>query len=134
MMKLTRQHHLEARLLWQAVTDNGVPNAGRVRLAVQTIRQRVGRNAEAILRCFSRRFDVYLRATRINVVSADPLSPGEQAQLVALGSKAGSLETSVNFTVDPSVIGGLRVERGYQVTDKTIARQLDQLKNLLQNK
>jgi F0F1-type ATP synthase delta subunit len=30
--------------------------------------------------------------------------------------------------VDPAVIGGLRVEKGYHVTDLTITRQLEILK------
>ena len=37
-------------------------------------------------------------------------------------------------TVDPAVIGGLKIERGYQVTDMTIARQLENLKTLLQKR
>jgi F0F1-type ATP synthase delta subunit len=43
-------------------------------------------------------------------------------------------QAGISFSVDPSVIGGLRVEKGYQVTDLTVARQLEILKDgLLKN-
>lgn len=133
-MKLTRQHRRNARLLWQAVSVNGIPDEGRVREAVRTIRQNEGRDAEAVLRCFQQRLDVYIRANRVGVVSAVSLSSQQQEQLSRLFSNAGTAGAGVSYSIDPSVIGGLRVERGYQVTDMTIARQLEVLKDrLLQN-
>ncbi len=130
-MRITRQHRRNARLLWQAVVVNGAPDAGRVREAVRTIRQSEGRNAEAVLWCFSQRLEVYIRANRISVVSAGPLSAPQQERLSHLFSPVEAAKSGVNFSVDPTLIGGLRVERGYQVTDMTIARQLEVLKDRL---
>jgi F0F1-type ATP synthase delta subunit len=130
-MKLTRQHRLNARLLWQTVLVNGIPDTNRIREVVCTVRQREGREAEAVLNCFAQRLKAYIRANRIEVVSSDPLSSAEQEQLSGRfrGTEAG--KAGITFSVDPAVIGGLRVEQGYQVTDRTIARQLEILHDKL---
>lgn len=133
-MKLTRQHRRNARLLWQAVSVNGVPDANRIREAVRTVRQYEGREAEAVLRCFVQRLEIYIRANRVGVVSADRLSARQQEQLSGLFRGTEAAKAGINFSVDPAVIGGLRVEKGYQVTDMTIARQLEILQDKLLGK
>lgn len=131
MIKSTRQHRREARLLWQSVTVDGLPDAERIREAVQTLPLRIGRDAEAVLRCFAERLAVYVRFTQINIVSADPLSLIQQQQLAQLMSTATALNPEIRFSVDASVLGGLRLEQGYMVTDRTIARQLNVVQTLL---
>ncbi len=130
-MKLTRQHRRNARLLWQAVSINDVPDVNRIREAVRIVRQYEGRDAEAVLRCFVERLEIYIRANRVGVTSADPLSVPQQEQLSELFHGAESVNAGINFSVEPAVIGGLRLERGYQVTDLTLARQLEILKDKL---
>lgn len=133
-MRLTRQHRRNARLLWQAVSVNGVPDVNRIREAVRTVRQYEGRDAEAVLLCFVQRLEVYIRATQVGVISADRLSAGQQELLSGLFRETEAVKTGINFSVDPAVIGGLRVEKGYQVTDLTIARQLEILRDKLLGK
>jgi F0F1-type ATP synthase delta subunit len=130
-MKLTRQHRRNARLLWQAISVNDVPDVKRIREAVRTVRQQEGRDAEAVLRCFVERLEIYIRTNRIGVISADPLSAQQQGQISELFHGAESVNAGINFSVEPAVIGGLRLEKGYQVTDLTIARQLEILKDKL---
>lgn len=130
-MKLTRQHRREARLLWQSVLTNGIPDAERIQAAVQSLRRQIGRDAEPVLQCFAQRLAVYIRSSQITVVSADPLSPAQQEQLAGLASPADEVSAGIRFNVDPSVLGGLRLERGYQVTDRTIVRQLEVLQDIL---
>lgn len=133
-MKFTRQHRRNARLLWQSVSINGVPDATRIKEAVWTVRESEGRGAEAVLRCFLQRLEVYIRANRVGVVSADRLSSSQQESLSELFRGKESVKAGISFSVDPSVIGGLRVEKGYQVTDMTIARQLEILRDKLLGK
>jgi isopropylmalate/homocitrate/citramalate synthase len=129
-MRLTRQHRREARLLWKSVTIDGTPDAERIRAAVQTLPQQIGRDAEPVLRCLVQRLEIYIRSNRIHIVSADPLSPEQQHQLSGL-TEGSAAQAGLEFSVDASVLGGLRLEQGYQVTDKTLARQLDVLKDML---
>ncbi len=133
-MRLTRQHRRNARLLWQSVSVNGIPDAARIREAVRTARESEGRDAEAVLRCFVQRLEVYIRAHQVGVISADRLSVRQQEQLSGLFRETESVKAGISFSVDPAVIGGLRIEKGYQVTDMTIARQLEIVKEkLLEN-
>jgi F-type H+-transporting ATPase subunit delta len=103
----------------------------RIRAAVRTVRQYEGRDAEAVLRCFVERLEIYIRANRVGVISADPLSAQQQNQLLELFHGTESVKAGINFSVEPAVIGGLRLEKGHQVTDLTIARQLEILKDRL---
>jgi F-type H+-transporting ATPase subunit delta len=133
-MKLTRQNRRNARLLWQSVSVNGTPDANRIREAVRAVQQRSGRDAEAILRCFVQRLEVYIRTNRVGIVSATRLSDPQQEQLSGMFRGKESVKAGISFSVDPAVIGGLRVEQGYQVTDMTIARQLEILQDKLLGK
>jgi F0F1-type ATP synthase delta subunit len=130
-MKLTRQHRRNARLLWQAVSVNGAPDANLIQEAVRRVRQQEGRNAEAVLRCFVERLQIYIRANRIGIISAEQLSAQQQGQLSELFRGSEAVNAGISFSVDPAVIGGLRLEEGYQVTDLTLARQLEILKEKL---
>lgn len=133
-MKLTRQHRRNARLIWQSVSVDGIPDANRIRAAVQDVQQHGGRDAEAVLKCFVQRLEVYIRANRIGVVSADQLSTRQQEQLSGRFRGTESVNAGISFSVDPAVLGGLRLEQGYQVTDLTIARQLEILQDKLLGK
>lgn len=131
-MKFTRQHRREARQLWQTVTVGGIPDAERIRKAVQAVRVQGGRGAEPVLKCFAERLSVYIRSTQVTAVSAAPLSSAQQTQLSRLAD-GGPGSPGIRFVVDPAVIGGLRLEQGYQVTDRTVARQLEVLQEVLLN-
>jgi F-type H+-transporting ATPase subunit delta len=133
-MKLTRQNRRNARLLWQSVSVNGTPDANRIREAVRAVQQRSGRDAEAILRCFVQRLEAYIRTNRVGIISATRLSDPQQEQLSGMFRGKESVKAGISFSVDPAVIGGLRVEQGYQVTDMTIARQLEILQDKLLGK
>ena len=67
------------------------------------------------------------------VVRAEALSPVPltDTQLTRLRETLGTLtgrRVAVNVTVDPTVIGGLRVRVGGRVYDATVARRLDALR------
>jgi hypothetical protein len=130
-MKLTRQHRREARLLWKAVTVDGIPDAERIRAAVKSLPQQVGRDAEPVLHCLAQRIAVYIRSNRVHIVSADALTPEQCQQLAGLAKDDSVARAGLEFSVDPAVLGGLRLEQGYQVTDRTLARQLEVLKDML---
>jgi len=130
-MKLTRQHRREARLLWQSVTTGGLPDEASIKEAVLALQQRGGRDVEAVLKCFLQRLEIYIRANQVGVVSADRLSERQQEQISGMFHGIETAQAGIRFSVDPSVIGGLRIEKGYQVTDMTIARQLAVLQDRL---
>ena len=62
------------------------------------------------------------------VVSAAPLSEAQLAQLQLHLSRRAGRPISVSATVDPSIIGGLRVELGDEVIDDSAASRLHRLR------
>ncbi len=66
------------------------------------------------------------------VVSAVPMSAEWKADLAAAFAKTGK---SIEFTesVDPSLLGGLRVKVGDQLIDATLRRKLNELKQEISN-
>lgn len=65
------------------------------------------------------------------VVSAVPLKSEQVERLAkAYAAKLGK-PVHINEVVDPSVIGGIRIEVGSEVTDRTVAAQLKHLKHLM---
>jgi len=66
------------------------------------------------------------------VVSAVPMSAEWKADLAAAFTKTGK---SIEFTesVDPSLLGGLRVKVGDQLIDATLRRKLNELKQEISN-
>lgn len=108
----------------------GKAAAGTVRLAERSV--------AGVHLTVARAIDEYTKvaaATRDRLValvsSATPLSSDEQGRLGdALGRSYGR-PVHLNVVVDPSVVGGVRVEIGDQVIDGTIATRLDEARRKL---
>lgn len=133
-MKLTRQHHREARLLWQSILINDLPDPDRLQKVIQTAQTKLGRQSEGVLRCLVQRMETFIRSNQIRVTSVDRLSDTQKKQLTAQLEGDASPGVKVQFFEDASVLGGLRIEQGYLVTDQTLSRQLEILKDLLLRK
>lgn len=131
MRKPNRHHQREARLLWQAIVRDGQPDPDRLRHAVRTLGQQPGRGTEAILHCLVKRLEAHVRAHKVRVVSADPLTEEQQKRLAGYFSAAERIGSEIEFSTDPALLGGLRVENGHQVVDQTVARQIEIMKSIL---
>lgn len=131
MRKPNRHQQREARLLWQTILRDGQPDSERIRETVRALSQNPVRNTEAVLHCFAQRLDAHIRAHQVRVVSADPLTADQQQQVAGYFPETDKLGSEVQFSTDPSLLGGLRVENGYRVVDQTVARQIEILKSIL---
>jgi F-type H+-transporting ATPase subunit delta len=108
-------------------------NSYIIGLAAVMIRKgRAGGITDA-LRTFVDMAEERLGRTRARVVSAVPLSEESAAGILrSLQAKLGK-EVSLSREVDPSLIGGFRVEAGGRVFDATIKRELDDMRKHLQS-
>ena len=129
-MKLTRQHRRKARILWQSICIESVPDEQRLREAVQALRRSGDRDAEPVLRCLEQRLMVHVRLARVSVVSAEDLPAQIRAEILSR-LLSQTVAANVEFSVEPGVLGGVRLEKGYDVTDATVGRQLEVLKHKL---
>ena len=65
------------------------------------------------------------------VVSAFPLDAGQQASLAKVLEKRFGRQLKVTVTVDPSLIGGVRVTVGDEVLDTSVVARLEQMRAAL---
>lgn len=65
------------------------------------------------------------------IVSAYPMSDAQIAELVAALEKKFKLKIKPQVSVDPNLIGGVRVVVGDQVLDTSVRAKLDQMANAL---
>jgi len=71
------------------------------------------------------------RRVRVQVKSAVPLTDGERERVKEMARNRLRLDPLLVETVDPSLLGGLRVQVGDRVIDATVRARLDSLKNQL---
>lgn len=64
----------------------------------------------------------------VTVTSAVPLKDEQFQKIKAVYSKKVGRKVFVNSVVDPKVLGGMRIQMGSEVTDNTVAAQLQNLK------
>jgi F-type H+-transporting ATPase subunit delta len=71
------------------------------------------------------------RAANATIVSAHTLSEQLRKDITAHVKKAaGVKEVIINQTVDPSVLGGVRIETAAHSWDKTLSRKLTEIKEV----
>ncbi len=88
----------------------------------------------AIVSELGARIDAASGMVKAEVVSALPLGDGQAARLgLALGKRLGrTIELSTR--VDPTLIGGLRIEVGQLIFDASVRNHLDRLKERLDSR
>lgn len=69
----------------------------------------------------------HMGESMVTVTTATPLKQGQIDKLVAVYSKKIGRPVHINSVVDPSVLGGMRVQVGDEVTDNTVVAQLENL-------
>ena len=65
------------------------------------------------------------------VTAATELTPAQEARLIGLLERAYGRRISLNVSVDPDVIGGLRIQVGSEVVDSTMLNRLDDARRRL---
>ena len=91
---------------------------------------------DAFLTCcqwFHERYNQDYRIVEADVCSAVELSDADRAALTEKLEKISGRKVLLNATVDPSVIGGIRVEMDGKRYDNTIQNKLSRLKYSLQH-
>ena len=69
----------------------------------------------------------HMGESMVIVTTATPLKQEQIDKLIAVYSKKIGRAVHINSVVDPSVLGGMRVQVGDEVTDNTVVAQLENL-------
>ncbi len=126
-MKISKQARRDAKQLFNACVSDGALDEGRVRQAVQEVISRKPRGHVAVLHHFQRlvKLDVARRTARVE--SVVPLGSGLKASVESNLARKYGAGLNVTYEVNPSLMGGLRVQVGSDVYDGSVASRLASL-------
>ena len=123
-MASTRKTKRLARRLYRLSLVNGTVDAGRARQITQRLAESGQRGSLQVV-------DDFLRLVRLDrerhtaiVESAEPLAPDLQADVAANLAKTYGSSVDASFTVNPALIGGMRVKVGSDVYDGSVRGRL----------
>ena len=73
------------------------------------------------------KFSRHVGESMVTVTTATPLSKEQVEKLIAIYSAKTGHPVHINSVVDPTVMGGMRIQVGDEVTDNTVVAQLQHL-------
>ncbi len=126
-MKISKQARRDSKRLFNVCKVGGVLDEGRVRQTVTAVIAQKPRGFVGILSHFQRlvKLDIERRSAHIEsaVVASDAMQSSVKANLAGRYGQG----LNVSFTVNPSLIGGLRVKVGSDVYDGSVKARLAEL-------
>lgn len=124
----------EARIkLLYALVGNKDLNKVTMRLAEHAACNPRRRRYLSTIHWLINKFSRHVGESMVTVTTAAPLNPEQIDKLIAVYSKRLGRPVHINSNVDPTVIGGMRIEIGDEVTDNTVVAQLQQLQRRVTN-
>jgi F-type H+-transporting ATPase subunit delta len=130
-MKISKEARRTSRQLFRICLTDGVLDEGRVRTVVNGVASSKPRGYIGILDSFSRLVANEVSRQRALVESATTLTPTIGAELQASLSKKYGRVLSLEFKVNPELLGGIRIKVGSDVWDGSVKARLEALKNQL---
>ncbi len=123
-MKISKQARRDARQLFNSCRANGLLDEARVRQAVQLVIAQKPRGYVAVLSHFQRlvKLDLDRRAARVE--SAVESSPALMESIKAGLARRYGQGLEVTFSINPALIGGLRIKVGSDVYDGSVQARL----------
>lgn len=130
-MKISKEVQAQARRLMRlCIGADGLMNESIVRQVADKIATEKPRNFLALLTAFTELVRLERAAHTATITSAVPLTEAEQAAITA---RLNSRQTGLNYEwkVDESLIAGLTVKVGDNVTDASVRTRIEQLTQTL---
>ncbi len=130
-MKITKQSRRDAKQLFLACKVNGLLDEAKVRQTVQMVIAQKPRGYMAILSQLQRlvRLDIARRTAKVE--NAVQTSPALMESIKANLTKRYGIGLNVSFSVNPALLGGIRVQVGSDVYDGSVAARLAALQESL---
>ncbi len=130
-MKINKEIRRFSREMLRASSTDGQLDRGKVAALVQSLIEKKPRNYLDILRNYKRLLRLEIEKRHATIETADELRPEIKGQLVSsLKRKYGS-DLTLEFVVNPQLLGGMRVRVGSDVWDGSVRDRLDRLQQQL---
>ena len=123
-MKISKQARRDGKDLFKACQVAGVLDEGRVREAVAQVLKQKPRGYLAVVEHLKRLVKLDLDRRTARVVNAVETTPEQQAAIKANLERQYGAGLQLSFSVNPALIGGLRVHVGSDIFDGSVAGRL----------
>ncbi len=128
-MKIGKQARRDAKDLFLACRREEILDSNRVRQTVTQVLAAKPRNYLAVLSHFQRLVQIEIEAHTVRIENSVPTSDALMAELKASLTRRYGPGLEFEFHVDPSLIGGLRIQIGSDVYDGTVKSRLTALES-----
>jgi len=126
-MKISKLAQREARQLFRSCSVNGILDEARVRQAINLLSELQPRGYVQILTRLHRLVKLDIAKRTVRVESAVTATPGQMAAIKSgLESHYGA-GLEINYSVDPALIGGMRIQVGSDLYDGSVKTRLEKL-------
>jgi len=126
-MKISKQARRDGKGLFTNCKVNGVLDENRVRQTVRAVIAQKPRGYMGILSHFQRLMKLEIERRTAAVESAAPVSEALQQSVKANLTQRYGQGLNLSFTVNPALIGGMRVKVGSDVFDGSVRARLNGL-------
>jgi F-type H+-transporting ATPase subunit delta len=130
-MKITKEARTLSRQLFRlSLTDDRIDRA-KVSSLVQSVLTEKPRHYQAALEAYKRLLRLEIEKRHAVIESATPLNDGTASAIVSSLKQKYGEDLTTEFSVNPELIGGMRIKIGSDVWDGTVRQRLTHLQNQL---
>jgi F-type H+-transporting ATPase subunit delta len=126
-MRISKQARRDAKKLFQSCLVGGVLDESRVRQVVEDVVRTKPRSYLTVLHFLQRLVKLELERRTARIETAAPLSPEQQSRILANLERLYGPGLTLESSVKPELIGGLRIRIGSDVYDGSIQGRLTEL-------
>ena len=126
-MKISKQEQREARQLFRSCFVNSLLDESKVRQCVALVAEKKPRGYVAILSRLHRLVKLELARRNVRVENAVETSPEQAAGIRARLEQQYGPGLNIQYSVNPQLIGGMRVQVGSDLYDGSVKTRLEKL-------
>ena len=130
-MKINKETRQLSRQLLRSSFTDGQLDRGRISQVVQALIDRKPRNYLKMLDAYQRLLRLEVEKRSATIESASELAPEASANLVQNLRRKYGLDLTMNFIVNPELLGGMRIRVGSDVWDSSVRNRLQRLQQQL---
>jgi F-type H+-transporting ATPase subunit delta len=130
-MKINKEIRRLSREMLRASFTDGQLDRGKVASLVQSVTGKKPRHCIDILQNYKRLLRLEIEKCHARIESANELSPETSSRIVENLKKNRGRDLTIEFVVNPELLGGMRIRVGSDVWDGSVRNRLERLQKQL---
>ena len=126
-MKIPKQAQRQANILFKACTANGVVDFKKVLLLIDLLLEKKPREWKFIAEHIKMRVRLEKHKRTVQIQSAIKLDEAQKKNIIRSIQQNNNQPLDFVFSVHPEILGGLRIQIGWQVLDASIRAKLESI-------